>query len=157
MTDHERFEVVLHELAELMLGLYMVGLSDDVVLIGAQVVALEQRRRNQPEFELELANGVRLTRGFSFEPDLVFDTENLHRLEDLPTVLRHNGFERARVGGKPSRWSKFVGEVAIDLDLDLFTTSDAEEGQLPTPMTTHTAGIGRWRTPLLSCAKACST
>ncbi|MBI3182157.1 MAG: hypothetical protein HYZ28_08425 [Myxococcales bacterium] len=133
MTDSERFQVVLRELGELMLELFAVGLADDVVLIGAQVVALEQRSRNEPEFQLDLPAGPRVLRPFSLEPDIVLDTEDLARLEDLPGALRRKGFERSLTPGKPSRWTKRVGDFAMEIDL--FTTADCDEAALPTPMT----------------------
>lgn len=50
MTDEERFSVVLRELGRLLVALRTIGLDDDVVLIGAQVVALEQVERGLPPF-----------------------------------------------------------------------------------------------------------
>lgn len=63
MTDLERSERVIAELSALLLELHAVGLGDDVVLIGAQVVALEQRRREVPVFQLSLPSGIEVLRG----------------------------------------------------------------------------------------------
>jgi hypothetical protein len=142
MTDLERFEVVIAELRALLQELYAIGLSDDAVLIGAQVVALEQRTRNVPIFQLPLPSGIAVTRAFSFEPDLVIDAEEPHRLEGLPEALRRRGFERSRTPGKPSRWSKRAGDSLIELDL--FCTTDCDEDLLPTPMT-RLRGVPRLR------------
>lgn len=134
MTDLERFEAVLAELRALMRELYTVGLSDDVILIGAQVVALEQRSRDAPPFQLSLPGGLEIVRAFSLEPDLVIDTEDLDRLERLPEALRRCGFERGQQLGKPSSWSKTRDEGFV-IQVDLFFTASCEEGALPTPMT----------------------
>jgi len=114
--------------------LYTVGLSDDTVLIGAQVVALEQRGRDAQPFQLSLPGGLEIVRAFSLEPDLVFDTEDLDRLERLPDALRRCGFERGQKLGRPSSWSKTLDEGFV-IQIDLFFTADCEEGALPTPMT----------------------
>src|SRR6478736_1336989 len=106
MTDDQQFELVLEELHQLLRELYTVGLDEDVVLIGAQVVALEQRSRQAPAFQLSLPSGIEIRRGFSMEPDLAIDTDDLNRLEPLPQALRARGFERSSAPGRPSRWIK---------------------------------------------------
>lgn len=133
MTEIQRFELVLEELHQLLRELYKVGLDEHAVLIGAQVVALEQRSRDAQAFQVALPSGIEIRRGFSLEPDLVIDTDDLDRLEALPQALRARGFERSRTPGRPSRWTKTSGAVLIELDL--FTTADCDESQLPTPMT----------------------
>lgn len=117
MTETEHFDLVLKEIESLMVALGRVGLGESVVLVGAQVVALEQRARNQAPFELELPTGLRLTRGFSFEPDFVFDTEEDNLLDRIPDAMRAAGFVRVLQAGKPARWSKKVGEITVDVDL----------------------------------------
>jgi hypothetical protein len=134
VTDLERFDRVLAELRAVMQALYTRGLADDVVLIGAQVVALEQRSRNAPPFQLSLPGGLRIARAFSLEPDLVLDTDELGRLEGLPEALRACGFERGQSLGKPSTWSKKL-EDGSEVQIDLFSTASCEEDLLPTPMT----------------------
>lgn len=94
MTDEEHFRRVLTEIVTLIEALFRFGLYDSTVLIGAQVVALEQRARGKPVFEITLPTGPKLLRPFSMEPDLVFDTEDLQKLEILPEAMRAAGFER---------------------------------------------------------------
>jgi hypothetical protein len=134
VTDLERFDRVLAELGAIMRELFIRGLADDVVLIGAQVVALEQRSRDAPPFQLSLPGGLEIVRSFSLEPDLVIDTDDLNRLERLPEALRACGFERGQRLGRPSSWSKTLEDVFV-VQLDLFSTADCEESLLPTPMT----------------------
>jgi hypothetical protein len=134
VTDLERFDQVLAELGTIMKELYVIGLSDDVVLIGAQVVALEQRSRNAPPFRLSLPGGLEIVRSFSLEPDLVIDTEDLDRLDLLPDALRRCGFERGKRPGRPSSWSKTLDDGFV-IEIDLFFTADCGEDVLPTPMT----------------------
>jgi hypothetical protein len=142
VNEEERFAEVLSETAALLRALWAVGLTD-VILIGAQVVALEQRARNLPLFELTTGNGTRINRGFSFEPDLVIDCEEPNRLEELPVTLRQCGFERTQRPGRPSTWSKKMSDFTMDVDL--FTTADLEAADLPTPMT-RLRGAPRIRT-----------
>lgn len=121
MTDEERFAVVLDELGGVVVELRSIGLNEDVVLIGAQVVALEQQQRSAKLFELQTAHGLRLNRAFSFEPDLAIDSDDEAKLAEIPDALRRRGFKRQFRAGRPATWSKTVGEVTVEIDL--FTTA----------------------------------
>lgn len=129
MTDQERFDRVLLELGDLLVALRAIGLGDDAVLIGAQVVAIEQLARKQTPFLFQTAHGLEISRGFSFEPDLVIDSENEQALEQLPEVLKQQGFERT---GRSATWAKRLDD-GFTLELDLFRT--AEDIHPPTVMT----------------------
>ena len=64
MTDEERFEIVLRELGGLLLKLG--DLRENLVIVGAQVVALEERARGGSGLlRVELPSGPTIERGFS--------------------------------------------------------------------------------------------
>jgi hypothetical protein len=106
----------------------MGDIGTGAVLIGGQVLAAERMSRGeQGLIEVETRTGVRVQRGYSFEPDVLFDLEDREATADtLPVVLRQQGYERAR----DFRWQRTVGEV--DVSIDLFRSEDAPE---PTGMT----------------------
>lgn len=130
MTEDERFEEVLRELGELLLDLG--DLSSRVVLIGGQVLALESRLRGGTGvISIKTETGTEVDRGFSFEPDLLFDLEGAEfSAERLPQVLQQRGYGRTR----GFRWSKTLGSGG-DMHLDLFAPADIERSVLPTEMT----------------------
>nr|WP_254627838.1 hypothetical protein [Myxococcus sp. CA040A] len=103
-----------------------------VMLIGGQVLALESRLRGGTGvIFVETDTGVGVDRGFSFEPDLLFDMDGSEFMaERLPEVLHQRGFKRVR----DFRWSK-VMPSGQDMDLDLFAPDDVEVSELPTRMT----------------------
>jgi len=130
MDELEQFEAVLQELGELMLDLG--DLASSVVLIGGQVLALEARQRGRSGIiEVETDTGDVVPRGFTLEPDLLFDLDGSEFTAGrLPEILRHRGYQRVLRG---FRWSKSLGETFIHLDL--FAPEGVEPGDLPTFMT----------------------
>jgi hypothetical protein len=130
LTAEERqFERVLEELAILMGDLG--GLSDVVTIIGGQVLAIESRLRGGTgEVLLETETGQIIPRGFTLEPDLLFDLDGSEFMaERLVEVLRARGYKRV----KTYRWSKDLEEGRIDLDL--FVPEGVPQEDLPTGMT----------------------
>lgn len=115
MTERERFDLVLEELGLL---LSRLGWLCDVVLIGGQALAVEQVAAGQePILRIETDTGQRLDRGYSFDPDLLFepiDPEESNRWDELPHLLRDAGY---RHGPRGFQWEKQVGEVYVRLDL----------------------------------------
>ncbi|MCP3063316.1 hypothetical protein LXT21_31510 [Myxococcus sp. K38C18041901] len=130
MTDEERFDEILGELRELLLDLG--ALSTPVMLIGGQVLAVESKRRGGTGvISVETDTGVAVERGFSFEPDLLFDMDGSGFMaERLPEVLKSRNFART----KSYRWSKTLLS-GTSMDLDLFAPDDVEVDDLPTQMT----------------------
>ncbi|EPX64222.1 hypothetical protein D187_005356 [Cystobacter fuscus DSM 2262] len=126
MEEVEQFEAVLRELGELMIDLG--DLASSVVLIGGQVLALESRRRGQSGvIAVETETGEEVTRGFTFEPDLLFDLDGTEFMAGrLPEVLKERGYERAR----QFRWSKKLRGSWVQLDL--FAPEEVEPDDLPT-------------------------
>lgn len=94
MTDEERFDEILGELRELLLDLG--DLSFSVMLIGGQVLALESRLRGgSGVISVETDTGIGVERGFSFEPDLLFDLDGSEFMAGrLLEVLGERGFKR---------------------------------------------------------------
>ncbi|WNG21742.1 hypothetical protein [Cystobacter fuscus] len=129
MDEVEQFEAVLRELGELMIDLG--DLASSVVLIGGQVLALESRRRGHSGvIAVETETGEEVTRGFTFEPDLLFDLDGTEFMAGrLPEVLKQRGYERAR----QFRWSKKLQGLWVQLDL--FAPEEVEPEDLPTAMT----------------------
>jgi len=127
--DLQKFETVLQELGELMLDLG--DLSSCVVLIGGQVLALESRKRGRSGMiEVETDTGEVVPRGFTFEPDLLFDLDGTEfPAGRLPEILHARGYQRVR----QFRWLKSVGETSIYVDL--FAPEGVDPSELPTPMT----------------------
>lgn len=71
MSDQELFESILAELAVLRSRLDVLH---DAVLIGGQVIAVEQLLAGQSAvFRVETDTGQRLDRPYSLEPDLLLD------------------------------------------------------------------------------------
>ncbi|SEU21532.1 hypothetical protein [Stigmatella erecta] len=130
MTEFEQFEAVLGELAELLLDLG--DLASQVVLIGGQVLALESRLQGGTgTITLKTRTGIEVDRGFSFEPDLLFELEgDEFAAERLPEVLRGRGYQQVR----EFRWSKPLAGGA-QMALDLFSMPGVEREALPVPMT----------------------
>ena len=131
MTEAEQFDAILRELAELLLDLG--DLSHRAVLIGGQVLALESlQRRGSAVIEVQTETQLCVSRGFSFEPDLLFDLEEDDFMaERLPEVLRARGYRRVR----DFRWSKQIGpERDVAVKIDLFAPVEVDPVTLPTPM-----------------------
>jgi hypothetical protein len=135
MTDAERFDLVLAELGQLFVRLG--DLTEHVVLVGGQALAIEARETTgSAALSVETATGTIVTRGFTMEPDLLFDVDASEgRLDQLTVALRECGFQRT---GRSFRWAKKVGEVPIELDL--FCPEGVDEDVLPTPMTVLPGG-----------------
>ncbi|WP_257462881.1 hypothetical protein [Archangium lipolyticum] len=129
MDELEQFEAVLRELGELLLDL--ADLSSRVMLIGGQVLALESRKRGRSGMiEVETDTGEVVPRGFTLEPDLLFDLDGtVFMAGRLLEVLRERGYSRVR----NFRWSKPLGETSVNLDL--FAPAEVDPEELPTFMT----------------------
>jgi len=123
--DAARFEAVLDELRRVLLELQSIGVG--AVLVGGQVLALESRAAGgSGTIQVSTATGVIVERGYSMEPDLLFDVDEVaQRADAIPDVLRRCGFERRR----SYRWRKATerGEVL----LDLFVAPDADAANVP--------------------------
>ncbi len=131
MTEAEVFNRVLQELAELLLDLG--DLSSEVMLIGGQVLALLSKQEGgSGSIDVVTDNDITIERGFSLEPDLLFDIGSSFQQERLTEVLRARGFHRTR----GFRWSKPLTSASTPtIDVDLFAPPDVAEVDLPTPMT----------------------
>lgn len=106
-------------------------LGTHVVLVGGQVLALEDLAEGGSGIiQVETATGIVVERGFSMEPDLLFDTDSDAAQvfgERLPQVLRERGF----VPTRGFRWSKDVAGEPMHLDL---FCAPGTEGDAPTSM-----------------------
>jgi hypothetical protein len=130
MTDEERFLAVLDEVYALLLQLG--DLKDKAVLIGGHVIALHALARHQSAaIQTTTETGVTVTRGFTHEPDLLFDLEaDEFTAERLPEVLNARGYRRHR----DFRWGREVpGGVLVEIDL--FRSPELDELTAPLSMT----------------------
>lgn len=135
MTEDEKFEAILRELGELLIDLESLG--SKIVLIGGQVLALESLKRGgSGVIAIETDTGVVVDRGFSYEPDLLFDMDGTEFMAGrLPEILRLRGYERLQGNQEQRdfRWTKsFKG---MEMHLDLFAPAGVEKELLPTSMT----------------------
>jgi hypothetical protein len=107
-------------------------LASRVVLIGGQVLALESRRREGTGIlNVVTDTGVEVTRGFTYEPDLLFELEGDEFMaERLLEVLGIRGYRRVR----DFRWAKRLAG-GVDMSLDLFAPPGVERQSLPSGMT----------------------
>ncbi|MBK6688833.1 MAG: hypothetical protein IPG45_30460 [Deltaproteobacteria bacterium] len=149
MNDEERFERVLGELRELMKSL--AHLEAHIVMIGGQVLALEAMSRGlSPVIQVDLDTGVPLSRGFSFEPDLLIDVDAApSTVESVVDVLKARSYRRTR----DFRWSKQLDDEWT-FDLDLFRPEDADAANIPTGMTPVDATLALARPHQLRVALA---
>lgn len=131
MTDEERFDEILGELREFLLDL--ADLSSSVMLIGGQVLAMESRRQGGTGvISVETDTGTVVERGFSFEPDLLFDLDGSEFMaERLLEVLRERNFKKET---RDFRWSKTLPSGQV-MDLDLFAPEGSEVSERLTRMT----------------------
>ncbi len=114
MTEEERrVHRALAGLQDLFSRLY--GLETHAVLIGGQVLALELLARGQPgELAVESRTGIKVSRGYTLEADLLFDLDRLPGpSDDLPDRLRRAGFGRTR----DFRWERTRGDFHFAVDL----------------------------------------
>ncbi len=130
MTDEERFLAVLEELHALLLQLG--DLKDRTVIIGGHVIALHGlARRGSAAIETSTGTGVVVSRGFTHEPDLLFDLDaDTFTAERLPEVLKLRGYQRHR----DFRWGKTL-ESGVLVELDLFRSPELEDLDAPVSMT----------------------
>lgn len=130
MTDEERFLVVLDETWSLLLQLG--DLKDKAVLIGGQVIALHALARSKSAaIETSTDTGVVVTRGFTNEPDLLFDLdEDMFGAERLTEVLKDRGFKWLR----GYRWGKTLAN-GVDILVDFFRSPELTENAAPLQMT----------------------
>src|SRR5437773_12464903 len=119
--ESEQFEAVLDELRALVSGFQMIGVG--VVLVGGQVLSLESRAAGgDGVIEVRTPTDIVVRRGYSMEPDLLFDIdEAAARADAILDVLRRRDFKRVMM----HRWRKETpaGEVLADL----FVSPDADE------------------------------
>ncbi len=115
MTDEERFLAVLEEVHALLLQLG--DLRARAVVIGGHVVALHGLAlRGSAAIETETGTGVVVSRGFTHEPDLLFDLDaDTFSAERLPEVLKLRGYKRHR----DFRWGRTL-ESGVVVELDPF-------------------------------------
>lgn len=130
MTDDERFLAVLDETWALLIQLG--DLKDKAVLIGGQVVALHALSRSRSAaIQVSTSTGVAVTRGFTNEPDLLFDLdEDSFGTERLTEVLKSRGFKWLR----GYRWGKTL-PTGVDVLIDFFRSPELPEALAPLPMT----------------------
>lgn len=132
--ESEQFEAVLDELRGFVSELRMIGVS--VMIVGGQVIALESRALGgDGTIEVTTPTGVVVRRGFSMEPDLLFDVdEGASRSDAIIDVLKRRGFKRVRT----FRWRKEL--PTGDVDFDLFVQPDSDEANNPAGFTRLPAG-----------------
>jgi len=125
VNDAAHFEAILTQLGRLLIDLKLTGV--DVVLIGGQVISIEAMAAGRPGvIAVETPTGVVVPRGYSMEPDLLFDVEDAGaRGEAIVDALRANGFSRIR----PYRWLKTLDTG--DMLVDLFVPPDLDAAQNP--------------------------
>jgi hypothetical protein len=135
MNDSERFEQILGELRGLLVALRLTGV--DVMLVGGQVISLEALARGGDGIiEVKTDTGIVARRGFSMEPDLLFDVDGAGARPDcILDVLKQCGFNRVR----SFRWRKALPEAG-DMLVDLFVPPDADEANNPGSFTSLPAG-----------------
>jgi hypothetical protein len=92
-----------------------------------------KKRHGSGEVAFETSTGVRLSRGYTLEPDLLIeisDDETEHsRLDSFPDILRQCGFKRIR----EARWAKDTKGTKVLLDL--FAPDTTPDDVKPTSMT----------------------
>lgn len=130
MTDEERFLAVLEEVHALLLQLG--DLKARAVVIGGHVVALHGLAlRGSAAIETETGTGVVVSRGFTHEPDLLFDLDaDTFSAERLPEVLKLRGYKRHR----DFRWGRTL-ESGVLVELDLFRSPELDDLDAPLSMT----------------------
>jgi hypothetical protein len=80
---------------------------------------------------LKTGTGIEVDRGFSYEPDLLFELEgDEFTAERLPEVLKARDYQRFR----DYRWSKPLSS-GVMMDLDVFSMPGVAQDELPVPMT----------------------
>ncbi len=136
MNEAEHFERILEELAGLIGDLG--DLATHMVLIGGQVLALESKSAGgDGSIRMMTPTGIELERGFSLEPDLLFDVEAAgFQADRLPEILKERGYQRTR----GYRWGRDIGDYRVEIDL--FVPPETEPSFQPTGMT-HLAGGSR--------------
>jgi hypothetical protein len=133
MNEAEQFEIVLGELRSLFRRI--TDLAEHVYVIGGQALALEAKARGgSGVIEVETDTGVRLTRGFSLEPDLLLDIDAMSARADVVTdALKELGFTRYR----DFDWRKRIDDTVICIELFRAESSDptnAPSGMIPLPL-----------------------
>lgn len=122
-ADAIRFEVVLGELRQIVKEFTRIGV--DVVLVGGQALAAEQRESGgSGVIMVRTETGLLIERGYSLEPDLLIDVSRAAgRVDAIGDVMRNCDFKRV----KTARWSKSAGTVVVDI----FIPEDTEEWDDP--------------------------
>ncbi len=129
MDDSERLEVVLEELRLLLRAMPMV--AEHTYLIGGQVLALHAKSQGGPGvIQVETNTGVRILRGFSFEPDLLIDVDSIIPYEEELTYALRD-LEYGRASGHS--YTKIKDGVSIQVDL--FRPDDSDDNNDPTRAT----------------------
>jgi hypothetical protein len=134
LDEVAQFEAVLDELRGVLSDFTMIGVS--AMLVGGQVLAVEGKAAGgDGVIEVRTPTDVVVRRGFSMEPDLLFDVdEAAPRVDAIVDVLRARGFKRI----KTYRWSKAT--PTGDVLLDLFMPPDADDANDPAGFTRLPAG-----------------
>lgn len=129
MNDTEQFDAVLDELRGLLADFTMIGVT--TMLVGGQVLAVEAKAAGgSGVIEVRTPTDIVIERGFSMEPDLLFDVdEAAPRVDAIIDILKTRGFVRL----KTYRWAKAspTGEIL----LDLFVPPDADDSNNPAGFT----------------------
>jgi hypothetical protein len=124
-----QFEIVLDELRGLLADFTTIGVG--AMLIGGQVLALEGKAAGgDGVIEVRTPTDVVIQRGFSMEPDLLFDVdEAAPRVDAIVDILKRRHFKRVTT----YRWAKAT--AAGDVLLDLFMPPDADDANNPAGFT----------------------
>jgi len=126
VNETKRFECILDELHYLLIDLQMIGVK--ITLVGGQVISLEARALGgDGVIEVHTPTDIVIQRGYSMEPDLLFDVEEAGARSDaILDVLRQRNFKRVRT----HRWRKDL-PLAGEMLIDLFVPPAADEAYNP--------------------------
>jgi hypothetical protein len=129
LNDAAQFELVLEELRCLLFDFTVIGVT--TMLVGGQVLAVEGKAAGGDGIiEVRTPTDIVIRRGFSMEPDLLFDVdESAPRVDAVVDVLKTRGFKRVQ----NHRWAKTTPTGHVFLDL--FMAPDADEANDPASFT----------------------
>ncbi len=133
-SDAAQFDAVLDELRALLSDFGAIGVN--AILVGGQVLAVEGKAAGgDGVIEVRTPTDVVVRRGYSMEPDLLFDVDEAGpRVDGITDVLRARGFKRVRT----FRWSKPM--PTGEMHLDTFMSPDADDANDPAGFTRLPAG-----------------
>lgn len=129
-----QFEAVLEELRGLLSDFSAIGVH--AMLVGGQVLAVEGKAAGgDGMIEVSTPTGVVVPRGYSMEPDVLFDVDDAGpRADAITDVLRAHGFKRVQT----FRWMKHT--PTGEMHLDTFIAPDADDANDPAGFTRLPAG-----------------